>query len=99
MARVHVCRVASIEGACWRAHSMKTMQFRKMSIGTRLTMVVLCWFAVLMAFGISAGIIRSYTTWKYAAYLAYFGSPVLATICLLYTSDAADDLLCVDLGG
>ena len=22
-----------------------------------------------------------------------------ATICLLYTSDAADDLLCVDLGG
>ena len=24
---------------------------------------------------------------------------VLWTICLLYTSDAADDLLCVDLGG
>src|SRR5680860_1251720 len=24
---------------------------------------------------------------------------VLETICLLYTSDAADDLLCVDLGG
>ena len=23
----------------------------------------------------------------------------LVTICLLYTSDAADDLLCVDLGG
>ena len=23
----------------------------------------------------------------------------LITICLLYTSDAADDLLCVDLGG
>ena len=23
----------------------------------------------------------------------------LLTICLLYTSDAADDLLCVDLGG
>ena len=23
----------------------------------------------------------------------------LSTICLLYTSDAADDLLCVDLGG
>src|SRR5450756_1920326 len=25
--------------------------------------------------------------------------PELPTICLLYTSDAADDLLCVDLGG
>ena len=23
----------------------------------------------------------------------------LGTLCLLYTSDAADDLLCVDLGG
>ena len=23
----------------------------------------------------------------------------LASVCLLYTSDAADDLLCVDLGG
>ena len=23
----------------------------------------------------------------------------LYTVCLLYTSDAADDLLCVDLGG
>jgi len=62
---------------------MKTMQFRKMSIATRLTMVVLCWFAVLMAFGIPTGIIRSYTMWKYATYLAYFGSPVLATIILV----------------
>src|SRR5680860_1867464 len=26
-------------------------------------------------------------------------SPILAILCLLYTSDAADDLLCVDLGG
>ena len=25
--------------------------------------------------------------------------PPRAKICLLYTSDAADDLLCVDLGG
>ena len=24
---------------------------------------------------------------------------MMATACLLYTSDAADDLLCVDLGG
>src|SRR5450756_1732198 len=27
------------------------------------------------------------------------GAAVAATGCLLYTSDAADDLLCVDLGG
>ena len=27
------------------------------------------------------------------------GEPYKAEICLLYTSDAADDLLCVDLGG
>src|SRR5450756_1760381 len=27
------------------------------------------------------------------------GDNDVATICLLYTSDAADDLLCVDLGG
>ena len=25
--------------------------------------------------------------------------PVYSSTCLLYTSDAADDLLCVDLGG
>ena len=28
-----------------------------------------------------------------------FDVPGLTTDCLLYTSDAADDLLCVDLGG
>ena len=28
----------------------------------------------------------------------YAGSEVMG-VCLLYTSDAADDLLCVDLGG
>ena len=27
------------------------------------------------------------------------GGLAIATVCLLYTSDAADDLLCVDLGG
>ena len=27
------------------------------------------------------------------------GATVIASTCLLYTSDAADDLLCVDLGG
>ena len=29
----------------------------------------------------------------------YFKAVVALYICLLYTSDAADDLLCVDLGG
>src|SRR5450756_1376441 len=28
-----------------------------------------------------------------------FGLVILVNTCLLYTSDAADDLLCVDLGG
>ena len=28
-----------------------------------------------------------------------FKFKILSYICLLYTSDAADDLLCVDLGG
>ena len=40
--------------------------------------------------------------WKYAIKkLAYSFDPAHADdlICLLYTSDAADDLLCVDLGG
>ena len=31
--------------------------------------------------------------------LAKHGRPVHVVVCLLYTSDAADDLLCVDLGG
>ena len=31
--------------------------------------------------------------------LIHFGGLGLAKVCLLYTSDAADDLLCVDLGG
>ena len=35
------------------------------------------------------------TEGRYAARI----SSVLSTDCLLYTSDAADDLLCVDLGG
>ena len=30
---------------------------------------------------------------------AYIGFDCTASSCLLYTSDAADDLLCVDLGG
>ena len=28
-----------------------------------------------------------------------FGKAIHSHVCLLYTSDAADDLLCVDLGG
>src|SRR5450756_1065546 len=31
--------------------------------------------------------------------LAFAGYAYILTVCLLYTSDAADDLLCVDLGG
>ena len=31
--------------------------------------------------------------------LFYFGLGPVLGFCLLYTSDAADDLLCVDLGG
>ena len=31
--------------------------------------------------------------------LERFGAKVSLKLCLLYTSDAADDLLCVDLGG
>src|SRR5450756_624850 len=35
------------------------------------------------------------------AYVARIGAAVvgISVLCLLYTSDAADDLLCVDLGG
>src|SRR5680860_1915721 len=32
-------------------------------------------------------------------YEVIYATKALCTICLLYTSDAADDLLCVDLGG
>ena len=31
--------------------------------------------------------------------LVLLAVPLILYICLLYTSDAADDLLCVDLGG
>src|SRR5659263_626861 len=31
--------------------------------------------------------------------LAPLMTPIMVLACLLYTSDAADDLLCVDLGG
>jgi hypothetical protein len=62
---------------------MKTMEFRKMSIGARLTVALLCWLAVLIAFGIAARIMPNYTMWKYGAYLAYFGSPVVATLIVV----------------
>ncbi|MHB8071100.1 MAG: hypothetical protein ACYDHF_03990 [Candidatus Cryosericum sp.] len=62
---------------------MKMREFRKMSIGARLTMALLCWFAVLIAFGIAVRIVPSYTMWKYGAYLAYFGSPVVAAIIVV----------------
>jgi len=59
---------------------MRMREFRKMGIGTKLTMAVLCWFAVLMAFGVAVRIMPSYAMWKCGAYLAYFGSPVVAAI-------------------
>ena len=37
-----------------------------------------------------------YSSYLYLSMSYYFES---IKICLLYTSDAADDLLCVDLGG
>lgn len=62
---------------------MRKREFREMGIGARLIMALLCWFAVLIAFGIAVRIVPSYTMWKYGAYLAYFGSPVVATIILV----------------
>ncbi|MHB8070417.1 MAG: hypothetical protein ACYDHF_00495 [Candidatus Cryosericum sp.] len=62
---------------------MRKREFREMGIGARLIMALLCWFAVLMAFGVAVRIVPSYTMWKYGAYLAYFGSPVVATIILV----------------
>ena len=62
---------------------MRRKGFRELGIGATLTMALLCWFVVLIAFGVAVGIIRSYTMWKYGAYLAYFGSPVVATIIVV----------------
>ena len=50
---------------------------------------------LILGFGLS-GIIASYI----GAALTFQAQGLpLQRICLLYTSDAADDLLCVDLGG
>ena len=60
--------------------------------------------------GLSAGIVGCYMKFSngtrddYALITAYDGSVITLShphynFCLLYTSDAADDLLCVDLGG
>ena len=62
---------------------MRKKEFREMSIGARLTMVLLCWFAILMVFGVAVRIIPSYTMWKCGAYLAYVGSPVVAAIIVV----------------
>src|SRR5450756_1946152 len=40
-----------------------------------------------------------YPKWDYLADLLTSDNHYNRYICLLYTSDAADDLLCVDLGG
>src|SRR5450756_3222162 len=39
--------------------------------------------------------------WRHAPFQPVLSAPVghQSPLCLLYTSDAADDLLCVDLGG
>lgn len=76
---------ALIESTCGRAHSMKTTEFRKMSIGARLTMAVLCWFAVQIACSAIVWITRSYTMFKCGAYLEYLGSPIVATIVVVTT--------------
>src|SRR5680860_1716542 len=43
------------------------------------------------------GVAQSRSPWNLPPLLPEIPEPLL--ICLLYTSDAADDLLCVDLGG
>lgn len=62
---------------------MRMREFRRMGIGASLTMALLFWLAVLIAFGIAVRIMPSYTMWKYGAYLAYVGSPVVATIIVV----------------
>src|SRR5450756_2975112 len=53
---------------------------------------------ILPGFILSVGLI--YYSIIYSGYLSFFDWPGgRQRICLLYTSDAADDLLCVDLGG
>src|SRR5450756_3167291 len=47
--------------------------------------------AVLIGFSAGGG--------EVARYIGRHGTKRVAKACLLYTSDAADDLLCVDLGG
>src|SRR5680860_650469 len=47
--------------------------------------------------GISMGLSFFMTSFKKKLYVLL--GIILAISCLLYTSDAADDLLCVDLGG
>jgi len=39
------------------------------------------------------------SSWQIAWLHSLFGNAPAVATCLLYTSDAADDLLCVDLGG
>src|SRR5680860_1693597 len=50
--------------------------------------------SLLSAVGLSTFL---WTTWPFSVSLLGRNTP--STCCLLYTSDAADDLLCVDLGG
>ena len=50
---------------------MRKKGFREIGIGATLTMALLCWFGVLMVFGVAVRIMPSYTMWKCGTYLAY----------------------------
>src|SRR5450756_3196740 len=52
----------------------------------------------ILAWG-TAGVVCVMLATYYAGELWDYAEDSLSGTCLLYTSDAADDLLCVDLGG
>jgi len=62
---------------------MKTTKLRKMSIGARLAGIVFLWLTILIVCGVLTRITGSSTMWKYGSYLAYLGSPVVATIVVV----------------
>jgi len=72
-----------IDSTCRRVNIMREKGFRELGIGATLTMALLCWFGVLMVFGVAVRIMPSYTMWKCGTYLAYVGSPVVATIIVV----------------
>src|SRR5450756_3233558 len=75
------------------------MPYITASIIVQLLRVVIPKFEALHQEGQSgSAILTQYTRYLTIA-LAVLQSTTVITVCLLYTSDAADDLLCVDLGG